>query len=609
MKGVRKEGEEVVFWNPKAEDLLRPSVGPQHPNRPVKGTHNVFGGLVQDDAMNAAMFDEQMRAFQKTGTSLDPTGLYHVEKNWKYHKDPVRPGAPDPKDAHPGGSKHKKRAHASANDAAASPSYPTSSAPEAEDTPESTAMDVTVTEQASEAQKKADRKATRDPRNVASYLGTWADLSKRPKAPSRAEEEEAKKKKAAEEEGEATEGPHTKKTKIEEASIWHGTAADTSAALGHSWLRAPKELEMAAQARVEAKDSVIDKDLMRLLVANTADEDGGAMSEEGGVQGKTSKALEMTQKFSAAKQNFLPKKCIQTWADAEKGLSAIRFIPQYGHLLLAASMDGKVRVYESASGSKKRLLFTYVGHSQSVRELDWNPDGTKFVTASYDREVRLWDAETGKTVGRFGEKKIVPYCVKFYPLDPNIFLVGQSNSKIAQWDTRSGEMVQEYGGHLGAINSVTFIDQSRRFVSTSDDKTIRVWDYDVPVQIKYIADPKMHSMPCVTVHPGGKYFLAQGLDNKIHVYSTKEKFQPNHKKIFSGHLVSGYACHLSVSPDGRCVTSGDASGHLFFWDWHSSKLIKKLKAHSQTLIDAQWHPLDASRVATAGWDNLVKLWD
>ena len=46
-----------------------------------------------------------------------------------------------------------------------------------------------------------------------------------------------------------------------------------------------------------------------------------------------------------------------------------------------------------------------------------------------------------------------------------------------QWDTRSGEIVQEYDRHLGAVNSITFVDQNRRFVTTSDDKSLRVWEW------------------------------------------------------------------------------------------------------------------------------------
>ena len=68
----------------------------------------------------------------------------------------------------------------------------------------------------------------------------------------------------------------------------------------------------------------------------------------------------------------------------------------------------------------------------------------------------------------------------------------------------SGEITQEYDQHLGPVNTITFVDENRRFITTSDDKTIRAWDYDIPVVIKYIAEPYMHSMPAVTVHPSSE---------------------------------------------------------------------------------------------------------
>lgn len=33
---------------------------------------------------------------------------------------------------------------------------------------------------------------------------------------------------------------------------------------------------------------------------------------------------------------------------------------------------------------------------------------------------------------------------------------------------------------------MTFIDDARRFVSSSDDKSLRVWEFGIPVQIKCV---------------------------------------------------------------------------------------------------------------------------
>ena len=100
---------------------------------------------------------------------------------------------------------------------------------------------------------------------------------------------------------------------------------------------------------------------------------------------------------------------------------------------------------------------------------------------------------------------------------------------------------------------------------------------DIPVDMKYVAEPQMHSMPSVTVHPSGesplthahththththarththctcvgKWLGCQSMDNKITVFGVHNNFRLNRKKTFKGHMVSGYACQLDFSPDG-----------------------------------------------------------
>ena len=181
----------------------------------------------------------------------------------------------------------------------------------------------------------------------------------------------------------------------------------------------------------------------------------------------------------------MPKKQLYTWKGHTKGVSAIRLFPQSGHLLLSASMDSQVKLWEVYG--QRRVLRTFQGHTKAVRDVSFNNDGTRFLSASFDRTVKLWDTETGKCISTFGSGKI-PYCVRFNPKPElqHTFVAGMSDKKIMQYDVNSGDVMQEYDRHLGAVNAIEFVEGGNRFVSTSDDKSIRVWEWEIAVDMKYV---------------------------------------------------------------------------------------------------------------------------
>ena len=49
-----------------------------------------------------------------------------------------------------------------------------------------------------------------------------------------------------------------------------------------------------------------------------------------------------------------------------------------------------------------------------MKDICFNNDGTKFLSCSYDKYIKLWDTETGKCEARFTNKKMA-YCVRFNP--------------------------------------------------------------------------------------------------------------------------------------------------------------------------------------------------
>ncbi|KAM3415985.1 hypothetical protein BST61_g9474 [Cercospora zeina] len=316
---------------------------------------------------------------------------------------------------------------------------------------------------------------------------------------------------------------------------------------------------------------------------------------------------------------YHPKKLVHTYKAHgknahEKALTSLKYFPNSGHLLLSAAADGKIRLWDAYHD--RELLRSYNGHTKSVVDVDFTPDGTRFLSASYDRQMKVWDTETGQCISRFSTGS-TPHVVRWQPENPSghEFLAGMHDNKIVQIDTRltaDGEKknpVQEYDHHLGPVNTITFCDENRRFITTSDDKSLRAWEYNIPVPIKFIAEPYMFPMVKSASHPAKGAVLLQSSDNTIKVYNTGEKIRQNRKKDFRGHNNAGYAIDLAVSPDGGIVASGDSGGFVCFWDWKSCKMWHKIKASDAAVISVAWHPRESSKVVTGDLNGMIKYWD
>lgn len=79
------------------------------------------------------------------------------------------------------------------------------------------------------------------------------------------------------------------------------------------------------------------------------------------------------------------------------------------------------------------LLRSFMGHTKAVKDVTFTNDGRKFLSCGYDRQMKLWDTETGQCIKAFSNGK-TPYVLRFHPDDDkqHIFLAGMSDKKIIQ---------------------------------------------------------------------------------------------------------------------------------------------------------------------------------
>lgn len=275
----------------------------------------------------------------------------------------------------------------------------------------------------------------------------------------------------------------------------------------------------------------------------------------------------------------IPKKVSFVLKGHTKSVTKVRFFPD-GSMLLSSGNDRNIYLW---SLQTRKMIRGYFGHAQAVKDIVFNTSGSKFVSAGLDKKLIIWDTKTGDILRRLVVDAI-PNAVIINPNNENEIVVGLLNRRIEHYDlSQSDAPIQIYDHHLGAINSLTVVDSNTKFMSTSDDRTIRFWDWQINIPCKIVADPSQHSTPYAAVHPTESFIALQMMDNSIQVIQGSGKFRFNRKKTFTGHRVAGYGIQVAISPDGQVLMSGDIGGYVYFWKWKSGHFIKKLKV-SDSLI-------------------------
>jgi WD repeat-containing protein 24 len=163
---------------------------------------------------------------------------------------------------------------------------------------------------------------------------------------------------------------------------------------------------------------------------------------------------------------------------------------RYNNFIATAASSGKVILYDLNRASFE--LARLHEHHRQVHKLAFNPHlGHLLLSASQDGTVRLWDLRqlqretmTCPSRERYSGLADGIYDIKWSPTDGTEFAFGTDNGVIQRWDYRSPKApkVKVNAAHKKTVRSIDWHPDGRHLMSASYDQTVKIWDMSADVR-------------------------------------------------------------------------------------------------------------------------------
>lgn len=223
-----------------------------------------------------------------------------------------------------------------------------------------------------------------------------------------------------------------------------------------------------------------------------------------------------------------------------------------------------------------RIVIDSKGHNARINNIHFTADGSRIVTVSEDKTIKIWELESGRMLRKF-ESQIgqgpegMFYASALAPDGNTLAVAGykvnsEKENYILLIDLEKGEQIATAIGHTDVVNALAFTGDGRHLASGSADQTIKVWKLSGQQTSVLSTVPVNGIVSSLSFNPK-THDLAVAFGNRdVLVYPLATLVQGTKKttpRVFRNHR--GPVEKVLYSPDGSYLASASLDNELLLW--------------------------------------------
>ncbi|GAB6031574.1 THO complex subunit 3 [Chamberlinius hualienensis] len=251
-----------------------------------------------------------------------------------------------------------------------------------------------------------------------------------------------------------------------------------------------------------------------------------------------------------------------------------------GRRLASGSFDRSVSVFvlERDRLSKDH---TFKGHGDSVDQLCWHPSHPdQLATASGDKTVRIWDARTQKCVATISTKgENINIC---WSPNGQTIAVGNKEDLVTFIDVKTHKPKADEQFKF-EVNEISWNNTNDLFFLTNGQGCIQILSYP-ELQLQHVLQAHPANCICIEFDPVGKYFATGSADALVSLWDVNELACV---RTFS--RLDWPVRTISFSHDGKMLASASEDLVIDIAEVETGEKITDVPVEYPTFTVA-WHP-------------------